>query len=78
METCRFVHLKRNGGDGTSFPLMRESTLILGRYFASAGCSLIIKTLTPCRDPECDFRVQVPSVSDKHAKLVVDKSGKVN
>ena len=31
MEVCKFVHLKRNGGDGTSFSLTTDSTLILGR-----------------------------------------------
>lgn len=31
MEVCKFVHLKRNGGDGTSFTLTTDSTLILGR-----------------------------------------------
>ena len=30
------------------------------------------------RHPDCDYRVQLPSVSDKHAKLRVDKAGKVS
>ena len=29
------------------------------------------------RSESCDFRVQVPSVCDQHAKLRVDKAGKV-
>ena len=29
------------------------------------------------RDFDCDFRVQLPSVYGKHAKLRIDKSGKV-
>lgn len=35
METCQLIHLKKNGGDGTSFSLTRESTLILGRLVPS-------------------------------------------
>ena len=28
-------------------------------------------------DKECDFRIQLPSVSQRHAKLEVDNAGKV-
>ena len=30
------------------------------------------------RSENCDFRVQVPSACDRHAKLRVDNNGKVN
>ena len=28
-------------------------------------------------DKECDFRIQLPSISQQHAKLEVDNAGKV-
>ena len=37
-----------------------------------------IAPLSTPRSESCDFRVQVPSACDRHAKLRVDKNGKVH
>lgn len=31
MESCSLIHLKRNGAEGISYPLIVDSSLILGR-----------------------------------------------
>ena len=37
----------------------------------------VISPLLLYRDESCDFKLQVPSVCDRHAKLRVDNSGMV-
>lgn len=39
MESCNLIHLKRNGSDGSSYALMKDSTLILGK---SVICHLVV------------------------------------
>lgn len=31
MEVCDFVHIKRNGVDGTAYPLTKQLELVLGK-----------------------------------------------
>ena len=39
---------------------------------------IYIYILSFCSDKECDFRIQLPSVCDKHVKIDIDGNGKVN
>ena len=78
METCcEFIHIKKNGADGTAYPLTK-GTVMLGRFAFLSSIWIYIYILSFCSDKECDFRIQLPSVCDKHVKIDIDGNGKVN
>ena len=71
----RIVVLKRNGDDGSSFPLAEKQCLFGRLYQSSLAFHAILNEVF--RHPDCDIRIQLPHVSQQHAMVSVDDTGKV-
>lgn len=98
---CELIHVKKNGSNGTSYPLSQGSEMVLGRYAVvkqetmqqwmheialhlNLQCSYAIQLINSIKfifflrsDKNCDFRIQLPSVTEKHMKININDDGKV-
>ena len=76
MESCSLIHLKRNGAEGSSFPLTTNSTLVMGRlvffiplikkiFFLLCYCSSVVPylLLAEIQSVISEFRFQVLLIS---------------
>ena len=66
------IVIKRNGTDGSTFPMVNEVRRILRDGICDWGLERIV--LQECllgRGEGCDIRIQLPVVSKEHARIKV-------